>query len=96
MDTEATLGLMSKVELKLALDCSSNTTIAVYVEEQLITPPVQQGDRRVAWPRHEIAAILDARAAGADRETIRALVRRLMAERAARLASLKASLEVMA
>lgn len=54
----------------------------------LLTPAVKLGARTVAWPAPEIDAILVARVAGQSDDDIRRLVKRLVAERALRLAAI--------
>ena len=49
----------------------------------LMTRPVQIGARAVAWPEHEVDAIIRARIAGKSSDEIRALVHRLHAARQA-------------
>lgn len=46
------------------------------------TPPIRMG-RASAWPQHETNALLAARIAGASPDEMRALVRELLAKRAA-------------
>jgi len=49
------------------------------VRDGRMVPPVRIGLRAVAWPAHEVDAIVRARIAGADDDNIRALVRQLVA-----------------
>jgi len=51
------------------------------IGEGLFTQPVSMGARTVAWPKHEVEAILRARIAGANDDAIHKLVKVLMAER---------------
>lgn len=44
-------------------------------------PPVKQGERSAAWIVEEVDELMRARAAGATREEIKALVRRLVSAR---------------
>ena len=53
--------------------------------------PVPIGARAVGWPDYEVEQINAARIAGADDDTIRALVENLHAERARKLALLLAA-----
>ena len=51
----------------------------------LMVSPVKLGTRAVGLPAHEVDQLLTARACGANDEQVKALVTRLMAERAERL-----------
>ena len=51
------------------------------IAEGLLTKPVSIGARAVAWPEHEIDAILAARIAGRSPDEIRELVIKLEAAR---------------
>ncbi len=53
------------------------------IKSGLFVKPVRVGKRAVAFPRHETAAIVSARIAGATDEELRELVSRLMAARTA-------------
>jgi predicted DNA-binding transcriptional regulator AlpA len=48
----------------------------------LFPPPVVLGIRAVGWPKHEVEAIRQARAAGKPSDEIRSLVKSLVAARA--------------
>jgi prophage regulatory protein len=58
------------------------------IQKGLFTPPVRVGARTTAWPRHEVDALIAARIAGATPEQLRALVRQLVAQRAALMPSM--------
>lgn len=53
------------------------------VQRGLLPPPVKIGPRASAWIDTEIDAVVRARAAGQSDDQIKALVRKLVAERAA-------------
>lgn len=53
------------------------------VDAGLFTKPVKIGARAVGWPASEVAALNAARIAGKPSDEIRALVRKLMADRTA-------------
>jgi prophage regulatory protein len=54
------------------------------IAEGLWTKPVSLGGRRaVAWPAHEVSALIDARIAGKTDDEIRTLVLKLEADRKA-------------
>ena len=59
-----------------------DSALAQQIRDGLFPPPVRVGAKKSAWPEHESDAILRARIAGKSDEEIRALVRRLVAERA--------------
>jgi len=65
----------------LLLTGGSRTTHYSRIHEGLMTKPVSIGVNSVAWPEHEIQAILTARVAGKSDDEIRALVSKLMADR---------------
>lgn len=60
---------------------SSRTQHYNAISAGLMTTPVHIGPRAVAWPSHEVDAIIRARIAGKTDDEIRALVQRLMVER---------------
>lgn len=51
------------------------------IKAGLMTPPVSLGVHSVAWPSHEIDALVAARVAGKSDDEIRQLVARLVVER---------------
>ena len=61
------------------------TALYDHIEDGTMTESVSIGARAVAWPENEIEAINRARVAGADDDAVRALVRRLHADRTAPL-----------
>jgi len=77
--------LMSERAVKAELGISSTTTVNKYVANELLPTPVNTGLRAKSYPASEIHAIKEARAAGADHDTIRALVRKLLQDRQHRL-----------
>jgi len=58
------------------------STRALRVSQGLFPRPVKLGARSVAWPEHEIEALISARIASQSEEEIRELVSQLMRERA--------------
>ena len=63
------------------------TALHVDVKAGLLPPGVKVGARAVAWPSAEIDAVLAARIAGQSETEIKALVRRLVADRRKLLAT---------
>jgi prophage regulatory protein len=57
------------------------STIWARVKAGLLPPPVRIGERAVAWPSGEICRVIDAYIAGCGADDVKALVRRLVAER---------------
>lgn len=60
----------------------SHASIYTAIKAGLFTKPVPIGQRSVGWPSHEVQAIIAARIAGKSEIEIRALVKRLEAQRA--------------
>lgn len=73
--------IMRIAGVKGATGHKSNSTVYLKISEGLITKPVKIGPRASGWPEDEIAEINSARIAGKSAEEIRALVKRLEAER---------------
>lgn len=63
----------------------SRSTLYLRIAQGLWTKPVSLGGRTVGWPACEVAALNAARIAGRTDEEIRAVVRKLEAERKAGL-----------
>lgn len=61
----------------------SRSTIYLRIAQGLWTKPVSLGGRSVGWPASEISVLLAARIAGKNDEEIRALVKKLEADRKA-------------
>lgn len=61
----------------------SRSTIYLRIAQGLWTKPVSLGGRTVGWPASEISTLLAARIAGKSDEEIRALVKKLEADRSA-------------
>lgn len=59
------------------------STIYALIAKGLMPKPVTIGDRAVAWPEHEVDAIVAARIAGKSDDEIRELVKRLHKARTA-------------
>lgn len=66
----------------------ARSTVYMDRAEGLLPEPVKLGARAVGFPAHEVDQVMEARAAGATAEQIKALVKRLMAQRTKRLAEL--------
>lgn len=62
--------------------CQSRVTPWRKTRAGLLPPPIRLSPGCTRWPTHEIEAIDRARLAGADDDAIRALVKRLVADRA--------------
>jgi len=60
---------------------ASRSTIYLRIKQGLWTKPVKLGLRAIGWPSNEVAALLQARIAGFDDQSIRALVIKLEAAR---------------
>ncbi|MBC3812755.1 helix-turn-helix transcriptional regulator [Undibacterium aquatile] len=56
---------------------ASRSTIYLRIKQGLWTKPVKLGLRAIGWPSNEVAALLQARIAGFDDQSIRALVVKL-------------------
>lgn len=69
---------------------------AIYddVKLGLLPPGVKLGSRAVAWPMHEVDAVMAARIAGKSNADIRQLVKCLVAERADALAAIRPDMAV--
>lgn len=61
----------------------SRSTLYLRISQGLWTKPVSLGGRTVGWPSDEVAALNAARIAGQRDDEIRALVRKLEADRVA-------------
>lgn len=70
-----------KLPKVLELTASARSTIYKNVHAGLITPAVRIGENSVAWPEHEINALVAARIAGKNDDEIKALVTKLVADR---------------
>jgi len=73
----------SLIRLPVLLDRLPRSRSAVYqdIASGLFVPPISLGPRCVAWPEHEVDAVVAARAAGADDKAISGLVAELVAAR---------------
>ena len=74
------LRLIKKKELIPEISLSS-TTIDLRINQGLLPPPIQTGDRGVAWLFHEIQEIIAAMASGRTKSEIRELVELLVQNR---------------
>ena len=59
----------------------ARSTLYLQIRQGVIPPPVKLGERCVAWPKHEIAAITAARIAEKTKEEIRQIVAQLQRQR---------------
>ncbi|MCB1936736.1 MAG: transcriptional regulator [Nitrosomonas sp.] len=75
------LQLIKNTEARSSLGVG-NTTFYEQLNAGLITPAVKLGVHSVAWPKHEIQAIVAARIAGKSDDQIKELVKQLVADRA--------------
>ena len=64
------------------LACKSKSGFYEAIAKGLLPPAVKVGIRAAAWPEHELQAINRARIAGRSDDDIRALVQKLVADRA--------------
>lgn len=64
------------------------TSLHQDVKTGMLTPAIKVGARAVAWPSAEVFEVLAARIAGQSETEIRALVKRLVADRRKLLASI--------
>jgi prophage regulatory protein len=74
------LQLIKNAEARSSLGVG-NTTFYEQLNAGLITPAVKLGVHSVAWPKHEIQAIVAARIAGQSDDQIKALVKQLFEDR---------------
>lgn len=65
----------------LAVTATSKSTHYQHIKQGLMVEPVQQGAQSVAYPEHEIQAIIAARIAGKSDDEIRTLVANLHEQR---------------
>lgn len=84
---------MERIAPAMKITGTSRSGLYAAMADGLFPPGVKVGARSVAWPRHELDALNTARAAGLSDEEIRALVRRLVADRAKRLSKLTGHLD---
>lgn len=68
----------------------ARSTVYADRAEGLLPEPVKLGNRAIGFPSDEIDRVMEARAAGASRDQLKELVKRLMAQRSKRLAELLA------
>lgn len=75
--------MLKLIKKPKALDAlaESNSTFYSNISKGLVTPPIRLGTQSVAWPQHEIEAIVSARIAGKSTEEIKQLVTKLVADR---------------
>ncbi|GJL76086.1 AlpA family transcriptional regulator [Nitrosomonas sp.] len=74
------LQLIKNAEARSSLGVG-NTTFYEQLNAGLITPAVKLGVHAVAWPKHEIQAIVAARIAGQSDDQIKQLVKQLVSDR---------------
>ncbi|WHZ11745.1 MAG: hypothetical protein OJF60_002184 [Burkholderiaceae bacterium] len=63
--------------------CKGRTSVYDDMTAGIFPKPVKVGRRAVAWPDHEVDALIAARVSGASENQLRTLVQRLAADRAA-------------
>jgi len=75
--------MLKLIKKPKALDAlaESNSTFYSNISKGLVTPPIRLGAQSVAWPQHEIEAIISARIAGKSPEEVKQLVIELVANR---------------
>lgn len=74
------LRLLKKKEL-ISETSLSSTTADLRVIQGLLPPPIQTGDRGVAWLHHEIQEVIAVMAAGYSKEEIRTAVKSMVKKR---------------
>ena len=79
--TPALPGMLLRLRDVKVVAALSRSSIYAYVRQGLFPKPVRVGCRAVAWPAAEIAAINQARVAGASDDEIRGLVAKLHTRR---------------
>jgi len=67
----------------LAAYGAKRPTLYAHIADGLFVRPIKLGPRFAAWPRNEVAAVINARIAGKTPDEIKALVVELMAARKA-------------
>jgi len=67
----------------LALTATSRSTHYQHIKQGLMVQPISQGLQAVAYPEHEIQAIIAARIAGKSEDEIRTIVADLTKQRKA-------------
>jgi len=72
----STFTILRRKQVQAECGCS-RSTIYQRISQGLWPKPVSLGPRAVGWPAREVAAVNEARIAGADDSRIRALVQRL-------------------
>lgn len=93
MENQVSPFAMDRLESAERLTGKKRSLIYVEMGDGLFPPAVKIGERSVAWPRHELEALNAARAAGLPDAEIRALVQRLVADRAKRFLKLTGHLD---
>lgn len=73
---------LERLPVVLARRSDGRSSLYADIKRGSWTPPVRMG-RAAAWPAHETQTLLAARVAGASPDEMRALVRELLAKRAA-------------
>mgnify|MGYP000501210810 CR=1 FL=1 len=72
--------LIRRVEV-LALNPRSKSALQLDEKAGLFCPPISIGQRAVAYIKHEVEAVIQARVEGQTSEQIKALVQELIAQR---------------
>jgi len=73
--------LLTRKPEALCLLQISKSTLHVRINEGLIAPPVQIGERAVSFVRTEIMAVISAQIAGCSKDEIKILVKELVVQR---------------
>lgn len=80
MERNSTLRLLSKSDVLSRL-AYSKSTLHARINSGMMTPPVSQGSRKVAWPEHEIDKIIATTINATSPDDIKACVNKLMDDR---------------
>jgi prophage regulatory protein len=81
MTTKKFYQLIRRPEV-LALTARSKSALQLDEKAKLFCPPISIGDRAVAYIKHEVEAVIQARIEGQTKEQIKTLVKELIANRA--------------
>lgn len=76
------LAFLRSPEARAVFGNLSTSTFYELIQKGLMPPGIFLSGRSVAWPAHELQAIAAARLGGQTEEELRALVKRLVADRA--------------
>ena len=76
------MAMLRLPQVKTETGHKASASIYGAIKEGQFTRPVRIGERAVAWPSHEVCAIVNARIAGKPKADIAKLVDKLHSERA--------------